>query len=83
MYDFLRRPAWIVSHVLVAVGVVAMVGLGFWQRQRWIDEREQSDALAEQAASTPVPLDDVLADVGVSATTPPDQVPESVDFRRV
>ncbi|UDY36839.1 SURF1 family protein [Dermatobacter hominis] len=83
MYDFLRRPAWIVSHVLVALAVVAMIGLGFWQRQRWIDERAKSDALAEQAASTPVPLDDVLGDAGVSPTTPPAAVPESVEFRRV
>jgi cytochrome oxidase assembly protein ShyY1 len=83
MYDFLRRPAWIVSHVLVVLAVLAMVGLGFWQRQRWIDERATSDALEQQAAGTPVPLDDVLAEAGVGADTPPDEVPESVEFRRV
>ena len=83
MYDFLRRPAWIVSHVLVALAVVAMIGLGFWQRQRWIDESAKSDALAEQAASTPMPLDDVLGEAGVTATTRPSGVPESVEFRRV
>lgn len=83
MYDFLRRPAWIVSHVLVVLGVLAMIGLGFWQRQRWVDERAKSDALAEQAASTPVPLDEALADGGADSTTAPDQVPESVEFRRV
>jgi len=83
MYDFLRRPAWIVSHVLVAIGVLAMIGLGFWQRQRWIDERVKSDALAAQAAGTPVPLDEALADSGVDASTAPAAVPESVEFRRV
>ncbi len=83
MYDFLRRPAWIVSHVLVVLAVVLMIGLGFWQRQRWIDERAKSDALAEQAASTPVPLDEALADGGVDSETAPDEVPESVEFRRV
>ena len=75
MYDFLRRPAWIVSHVLVAIGVLAMIGLGFWQRQRWIDERVKSDALAAQAAGTPVPLDEALADSGVDASTAPAAVP--------
>ena len=83
MYDFLRRPAWIVSHVLVALAVVAMIGLGFWQRQRWIDESATSDALAAEAASTPVPLEEVLGDADVTPTTPADQVPESVEFRRV
>lgn len=83
MYDFLRRPAWILSHILVVVGVVAMIGLGFWQRQRWVDERSKSDALAEQAVSTPVPLDEVLDAADVTSTTPPGQVPESVEFRRV
>lgn len=83
MYDFLRRPAWIVSHVLVALAVVAMIGLGFWQRQRWIDERDKSDALEQQAAGTPVPLDDVLTDAGVTDATSPAAVPESVEFRRV
>lgn len=83
MYDFLRRPAWIVSHVLVVIGVLAMIGLGFWQRQRWIDERVKSDALAAQAAGTPVPLDEALADSGVDASTAPAAVPESVEFRRV
>lgn len=83
MYAFLRRPAWIVSHVLVVLGVLAMVGLGLWQRQRWIDERAKSEALEAQSAGTPVPLDEALADVGVSSATPPASVPESVEFRRV
>lgn len=83
MYDFLRRPAWIVSHLLVAVGVIAMVGLGFWQRQRWIDERTKSEALQAEAAATPVPLEQVLADAGVGRSSSPASVPEGVDFRRV
>lgn len=69
--------------MLVLLGVVAMIGLGFWQHQRWVDERAKSDALAAQAAGTPVPLDGVLADAGVSTGTAPGAVPESVEFRRV
>jgi cytochrome oxidase assembly protein ShyY1 len=78
MYDFLRRPAWIVSHVLIGLLIVAMVVLGFWQRQRWIDESAKSDRLEAAATGTPVPLDDV-----VDGGTTPIDVPESVDYRRV
>lgn len=83
MYDFLRRPAWIVSHVLVLLGVVAMIGLGFWQHQRWVDRSAKSDALAVQAAGTPVPLREVLTRAGVTAATAPSAVPDSVEFHRV
>lgn len=83
MYDFLRRPAWILSHLLIAVLVVAMVGLGFWQRQRWIDERSISDSLQAQATAAPRPLDAVLAGAGVGRGTAPSAVPEGVDFHRV
>jgi len=83
MYDFLRRPAWIVSHVLVLLGVVAMIGLGFWQHQRWVDRSAKSDALAALAAGTPVPLGDVLSAAGVNTATAPTAVPDSVEFRRV
>ncbi len=60
MYAFLRRPAWVLSHVLVAALVVAMVGLGFWQRSRWIEERHEKERLDALATATPEPIDDVL-----------------------
>ena len=78
MYDFLRRPAWIVSHVLIGLLILAMIGLGFWQRQRWVDEKAKSDRLAELSTGEAVPLDDV-----VSSSTAPDDVDPSVEFRRV
>ena len=35
MYAFLRRPKWIVSHVLIVASlIVTMVVLGFWQLDR-------------------------------------------------
>jgi cytochrome oxidase assembly protein ShyY1 len=78
MYSFLRRPAWIVSHVLVAVLVVCLVGLGFWQRERYLTERDISDRLEEQAEGTPEPFDRVV---------PPsagfDDVDDSLLYRRV
>ncbi len=78
MYDFLRRPAWIVSHVLIALLILAMIGLGFWQRQRWIDEKAKTDRLEAMSNARPVPLDDV-----VHASTRPDGVPEGAEYRRV
>ena len=38
MYDFLRRPAWIVSHLIVAALIVLAVVLGFWQVLRYREE---------------------------------------------
>ena len=78
MYDFLRRPAWIVSHVLIALLVLALVGLGFWQRQRYLEEKDKSDRLTALASAEPVPLDDV-----VDAGTSPGDVAESDEYRRV
>ena len=59
-YGFLLRPKWIAFHLLVALLVVVMINLAFWQLRR-LDERRQfnSEVLAnsEQAAT----LDDVRA----------------------
>lgn len=60
MYSFLRRPAWIVSHVLVVLLVAALVGLGFWQRSRWQEETAKKEQLEARAAEPPVDLDEVV-----------------------
>ena len=78
MYDFLRRPAWIVSHVLIGLLILAMIGLGFWQRQRWIDVRAHADQLERLSTGRPVSLDRV-----VSNSVRPADVPDSVQSRRV
>lgn len=78
MYDFLRRPAWIVSHVLVAALIVLAVVLGFWQRSRYFEENGKQDRLDELAARPPVPYGDV-----VDADESPDAVDPDVEFTRV
>ena len=78
MYDFLRRPAWIVSHVLVAALIVLAVVLGFWQRSRYYEENGKQDRLDELAARPPVPYGDV-----VDADESPDAVDPDVEFTRV
>lgn len=61
MYRFLLGPRWVAFHLLVVIGVVAMVNLGFWQLRR-LDERRQFNALIEaRYDQAPVPLDELIA----------------------
>ena len=58
---FLLRPRWLLSHLLVALLVVTMVNLGFWQLRR-LDERRDRNALIEARMDEPVAaVDDLLA----------------------
>lgn len=59
MYSFARRPKWIVSHVLVLIAVVAMIGLGLWQLRR-LDQRQDSNGLITDRLSEPVARIDTL-----------------------
>jgi surfeit locus 1 family protein len=57
---FLLRPRWLLSHVLVALLVVTMVNLGFWQLRR-LDEKRDRNALIESRTEMPVaPVEDLL-----------------------
>jgi cytochrome oxidase assembly protein ShyY1 len=68
MYRFLLRPKWIGFHLLVIVGLVAMINLGFWQLRR-LDQRRDFNAKVEARSDLPPePLDDVLA------SGPPDEI---------
>jgi cytochrome oxidase assembly protein ShyY1 len=78
MYGFLRRPAWIVSHVAIAGLVVALVALGFWQRSRWMEERRRAELVEARAAAQPVPLAEA-----VDRSLPPAEVPDAVRHTRV
>jgi cytochrome oxidase assembly protein ShyY1 len=79
MYSFLRRPVWILSHVLIATLVISLVGLGFWQRSRYLEERDEQQRLDTLARAEPVPLDEIIA----SSETPSDEVPDSDRYKRV
>jgi len=69
MYRFLLRPKWIAFHLLVVVGIIVMINLGFWQLRR-LDERQAFNARIEARYDEPaVPLDDVL-----TPATDPDDV---------
>lgn len=53
MYDFARRPKWIVSHVLVLVLVIVMIGMGLWQLDR-LDQRKDRNAEVVARSAEPV-----------------------------
>ncbi|MEI2638164.1 MAG: SURF1 family protein [Microthrixaceae bacterium] len=78
MYSFLRRPLWIISHVLIAALIVVLISLGFWQRSRYFEERGEKDRIESAAAADPVPLDSVVqSNLGFS------KVPDSALYRHV
>jgi surfeit locus 1 family protein len=78
VYDFAKRPLWILSHVLVVVAVLVMLRLGFWQMDRWQNESELADQIEQGLSEEPVPLTEILADVGDDPTA----VPEELRFER-
>ena len=70
MYRFLLRPVWLLFHVVVVGAIVAMVMLGLWQLDR-LDQRQDFNRLViERSEQTPVPVDDVVADLAAGRTTP-------------
>jgi surfeit locus 1 family protein len=60
----LLRPRWLLSHLLVLVLVVVMVGAGLWQLAR-LDEREDRNAEVRARRELPAqPLEDLVAAAG-------------------
>ena len=79
MYDFLKRPLWILSHLLVVVAVVAMVAWALQLLQAAADRREFSLMLAGGMvccaavglAAVMVPFRQLqLCDLGAKAAVP-------------
>lgn len=77
VYRFALRPRWVLSHVLVAVLVVLMVSLGFWQLRR-LDERRARNDLVSVRSEEPTASLPAVVDVDGS----PDDA-AAVRFRRV
>jgi cytochrome oxidase assembly protein ShyY1 len=67
MYRFLLRPRWIVFHLLCLIGVVGMIGLGFWQKSR-LDDRRAFNALVTARVDEPTaPVETVVGPPGAEA----------------
>jgi cytochrome oxidase assembly protein ShyY1 len=74
MYRFLLRPKWIAFHLLVVVGIVTMINLGFWQLRR-LDDRQAFNAVIEERYDEPAEvIDEVLT---------PGTDPDDVEWRPV
>ena len=65
-YSFVRRPKWLLGHVIVVVAVVVFVAMGFWQLRRLHDRQEFNEILVSRTAETAQPLDTILAEHGPS-----------------
>ncbi len=72
MYRFARRPAWLVSHVLVLALIVALASLGFWQLRRLDERQARNELVVARIDDPPVPVAGLL---GSDA--------DEVQFRRV
>ncbi len=60
MYRFLLHPKWVAFHLLVVVGIVAMINFGFWQLRR-LDERQAFNArIEERYDAPPLPIDELV-----------------------
>ncbi len=68
MYRFLLRPKWIGFHLLVVVGIVTMINLGFWQLRRLDQRHAFNDEIEQRYDAAPEPLDTLLT----TATDPAD-----------
>ncbi|HWL43158.1 MAG TPA: SURF1 family protein [Ilumatobacter sp.] len=80
MYRFLLRPKWIGFHLLVVVGIVTMVNLGFWQLRR-LDQRRDSNATIEARYDAPPLALDALVDPRL--TDPQHRTFDAVEWRPV
>ena len=59
-YRFLLQARWIAFHLVVVLGIVLMINLGFWQLDR-LDQRQSFNASVEARSDEPVvPLADLL-----------------------
>ncbi|HBX78189.1 MAG TPA: hypothetical protein DEG43_11110, partial [Acidimicrobiaceae bacterium] len=67
MYRFLLRPLWILSHIVVAALIVAMVNLSMWQLRRLEEKKDLNALVLSRADGTPVPIGAVVDSIdGVS-----------------
>src|SRR5438132_11609245 len=77
MWDFARRPRWILSHILVLVLIVVMINLGFWQLRRLHEKTTLNDHVRSRGSLATEPIT-ALAPAGSTRASTRD-----VQWRRV
>ena len=65
MWDFARRPRWILSHLLVLVLIVVMINLGLWQLRRYDEKSTLNDNIRSRGS---LPIESISALVPADAT---------------
>jgi cytochrome oxidase assembly protein ShyY1 len=63
-YRFALRPRWVLSHLLIALLVVVMVSLGFWQLRRLHEKQAANRAVKANTALAETPVDSLLSPGG-------------------
>lgn len=71
-WQFVRRPRWVATHVLVVALVAAMIGAGFWQLDRLQSKRDANDRIEARSEQAPVPFAELAG-----------QEPEAIEYRPV
>lgn len=71
-WSFVRRPVWLVGHLVAAVAIVVFVSAGLWQFERHQQRQELDVELDDRLAEPAVPLEALL-----------DRSPEETRYRLV
>ena len=77
MWDFARRPRWILSHILVLVLIVVMINLGFWQLRRLHEKTTLNDHVRSRGSLATEPITALVPTGSTRAST------RDVQWRRV
>jgi cytochrome oxidase assembly protein ShyY1 len=77
MWDFARRPRWILSHLLVVVLVVTMFNLGLWQLRRLDEKTTLNDNIRSRGSLPTESIANLVPDGSTRAST------RDVTWRRV
>jgi cytochrome oxidase assembly protein ShyY1 len=60
MYRFLLRPRWIAFSVAIALLIVVMINLGFWQLRRLDERRAFNDAVSSRIDEPAIDVDELV-----------------------
>jgi cytochrome oxidase assembly protein ShyY1 len=69
MWDFARRPRWIMSHLLVLVLIVVMVNLGLWQLRRLDEKSTLNDNIRSRGSLPTEPIGSLVPAGSTRAST--------------
>lgn len=75
MYAFAREPKWLLSHLLVLLLVMAMIGAGLWQLDRRQEKKDRNALISDRQEEPVAPVDEIVA------ADDPTSVGDDVKFR--